>query len=91
MESFGNDLVAHAIRFSGDSVAHLESKADLESCQVGAHSTNLYMSTSQNTREVQATQSKFIHTPANNAEFKDVLSDVSIKHLDKCQVHVECF
>lgn len=24
------------------------------------------------------------YAPANNAEFKDVLSDVSIKHLDQC-------
>lgn len=35
--------------------------------------------------------SKVIHTPTDNAELKDVFSDVSIKHFDKSQVHMEGF
>lgn len=35
--------------------------------------------------------SKLIHTPTNHTEFKDVFSDVGVEHLDKGQVHVECF
>ena len=54
-----------------------------------------YVIKNQNTGEkaekAKALCKQIIHTPTDDAEFKDVFSDVSIKHFDKGQIHMECF
>lgn len=73
-----------------------KNKTVLETCQCDLLHQCLSLIKNQNTGEKAGkgpgnVWAKIIHTPTKNAEFKDVFSDVSIKHFDKGQVHMECF